>query len=237
MNTSQDIELLSAYLDGQLNPSESARLESRLASDLEFASAFHDMRIARGVLRKLPARKAPRSFRLTRKMVGVSPPLPRTYSFFQFSSALATLLLVLTFALNFVSSRSGFGAAAPALEYGPGGCAEPCGNEPALQAPLAGAAATQAPAAAQAPAAQSAVQPTEMPPSVSADNASPGQTLAPKAANPQPGATELVPMVQQKARNESINLLPAIQIGLFIIGLVSALIAWGLNQSAKRKWK
>ena len=84
MKNFREIEQLSSYLDGQLSSSESKRLEARIASDPELASAFNDLRAARGILRKLPARKAPRNFTLTRQMVGLKPPLPRSYSFFRF---------------------------------------------------------------------------------------------------------------------------------------------------------
>ena len=40
----RDLELLSAYLDGQLNPSDSARLESRLASDESLRAVLNDLR-------------------------------------------------------------------------------------------------------------------------------------------------------------------------------------------------
>src|SRR5512139_2880757 len=75
----RDIELLSAYLDGELKPSHSIKLEARLKTDPELASVLNDLRVTRTLLRKLPSRKAPRNFTLTRKMVGLNPPLPRTY--------------------------------------------------------------------------------------------------------------------------------------------------------------
>ena len=78
MKNFRDIEQLSSYLDGQLSPSDSARLESLLSSNPDLASAFNDRRAARGILRKLPSRKAPRSFALSRQMVGLKPPLPRS---------------------------------------------------------------------------------------------------------------------------------------------------------------
>jgi hypothetical protein len=57
------------------------------------------------MLRQLPMRKAPRNFRLTPKMVGKNPPLPRAYPAFRFTSALATILLFLSFGLNFLRQR------------------------------------------------------------------------------------------------------------------------------------
>src|SRR5574342_715976 len=99
----RDLELLSSYLDGQLKPSDSARLENRLKTDLQLASVLNDLRATRTLLRKLPQRRAPRNFTLTRKMVGQNPPLPKAYPAFRFATTLAALLLFLTFGLNFVA--------------------------------------------------------------------------------------------------------------------------------------
>ena len=104
----RDLELLSSYLDGQLKPSDSARLEARLSSDPDLRSVLNDLRAARGLLRQLPMRKAPRNFTLTPKMVGKNPPLPRAYPAFRFVTALATLLLFFTVGLNFLASAVGF---------------------------------------------------------------------------------------------------------------------------------
>ncbi len=118
----RDVELLSAYLDGALSPSDSARLDSRLKSDPQLRAVMDDLRATRVVLRKLPQRKAPRNFMLTPGMVGFKPPMPRAYPMLRFASALATLLLFFTFAVNLFSTPISFGAQAPAAEpYGAGG--------------------------------------------------------------------------------------------------------------------
>src|SRR5512141_1808469 len=98
----RDLELLSSYLDGQLKPSDSARLEARLSTDPGLRAVLDDLRSARGLLRRLPLRKAPRNFTLTPKMVGKNPPLPRAYPAFRFVTALASLLLFISFGLNFL---------------------------------------------------------------------------------------------------------------------------------------
>ncbi|HUG34343.1 MAG TPA: zf-HC2 domain-containing protein, partial [Anaerolineales bacterium] len=100
MINQRDLELLSAYLDGELNPSDSARLEARLKNDPALDSVLDDLRAARTFLRKLPKRRAPRNFTLTRKMVGLNPPLPRSYPAFRFVTAVATLLFFFTFGIN-----------------------------------------------------------------------------------------------------------------------------------------
>src|SRR5512141_601281 len=113
----RDLELLSAYVDGQLKPSDSAHLETRLKTDPQLASVLTDLRVTRNLLRKLPARKAPRNFTLTRKMVGQNPPLPRAYPVFRFATALATLLFIFSFGVNSVSRL----ASQPVYGMGGGG--------------------------------------------------------------------------------------------------------------------
>ena len=103
--STRDLEQLSAYLDGQLKPSESARIESRLQTEPELATVLKELRQTRAILRQIPQRRAPRNFTLTPKMVGSKPPMPRTYPIFRFASALATVLLFVTIATNFIGPR------------------------------------------------------------------------------------------------------------------------------------
>jgi hypothetical protein len=80
-------------------------MESRLKSDPELESEMRGIRATRALLRKLPTRKAPRNFTLTRKMVGQNPPLPRTYPIFRFATAVATLLFFFTIGINSFSAQ------------------------------------------------------------------------------------------------------------------------------------
>src|SRR5512134_3035117 len=136
----RDLELLSSYLDGQLSSSDATRLEARLLVEPDLRSVLRDLRSARTVLRQLPMRKAPRNFRLTPKMVGKNPPLPRAYPAFRFTSALATLLLFITFGLNFLRPQL---AAPVASGFGMGGGGGGVEETFSVQS----AAATEAPAA------------------------------------------------------------------------------------------
>jgi hypothetical protein len=253
MKTFREIELLSAYLDGQLSPSESARLEARLASDPELASVFDDLRAARGILRKLPSRKAPRNFTLTCQMVGLKPPLPRSYSFFRLSTAFATLLLTLTFAANL---------AVPRLRYvGPinTGWGGGYGGGPAESAPML---AAEAPAATEAlavmeeaiPAMTQTPVPTmealapalemEAMPTLMADSAATEAPTAKQMESPPEAAAQ--PPVEDQAGAESVAAEPAQsqplipvawQVALFILLLLSGLTAFLLRRSAIQKWK
>ena len=114
----RDLELLSSYLDGQLSPSDVTRLETRLKTEHQLADVLTDLRATRNLLRKLPKRRAPRNFTLTRKMVGQNPPLPRTYPLFRFASALATLLFFFSFGFNAVGRMA---AQPPVFGMGGGG--------------------------------------------------------------------------------------------------------------------
>jgi hypothetical protein len=107
---------------------------------------LNDLRATRTLLRKLPTRRAPRNFTLTRKMVGQNPPLPKAYPFFRFASALATLLFVFSFGLNSVSRMT-----APVFGMGGGGGAADSQQSIELYSEAAPALATEAPAS-EAPA-------------------------------------------------------------------------------------
>src|SRR5512140_2854270 len=148
----RDVELLSAYLDGRLKPSDAARLEARLSTDADLKATLEDLRQTRTLLRRLPQRRAPRNFRLTPRMVGIKPPAPRAYPAFRFATALVALLFVAAVALNafvpFAAARVA-PAAAPALGMGGGGGGGygggPTESEPAAQSAPATEAPLQAP--------------------------------------------------------------------------------------------
>ncbi|WKZ34924.1 MAG: hypothetical protein QY332_15005 [Anaerolineales bacterium] len=227
MKNFREIEHLSAYVDGQLNTSELAQIESRLHSDPELASVLNDLRAARGILRKLPSRRAPRNFTLTRRMVGQKPPLPRTYPVFRFATVFATLLLTLSLTVNAMSpyisfeapvyGAYGFGGGGPGIG---GGCEEPCGSG----GPAAEESAAEAPSSEMAP--QAAQEDTAR-----EGEPSPDTMLAPKEAGSE---TEL--QDQPQVRREAPFPI-AWQIGFLIVGILSGAWMWFMRQSAARKWR
>ena len=226
----RDLELLSSYLDGQLKPSDSARLEARLSSDADLRSVLDDLRAARGLLRQLPMRKAPRNFTLTPKMVGKNPPLPRSYPAFRFVTALASLMLFFTLGLNFVvpqmTAQSNFG-------YGGGGGPDPF----AVQAPAAESAlATEAPAAAAAAEEPPSVLTAPLPTATvsAADSAREMETPADKQ-----GVTNEVDAVEQ---TQAINPIapPVPQFWLILLAVIVVLGALGMilmRQAAASRWR
>lgn len=129
----RDLERISAYLDDELSQAEKARLELNLKQDPRLEGFQTELSQVRGLLQKLPARRAPRHFMLTPKMAGIRPPLPRAFPFFRMVSALAALLFFFVYAANisglaFNSVRSA--ASVPFLE--PIGAGD--ANPPAMQA-------------------------------------------------------------------------------------------------------
>jgi len=252
MTSFRDVELLSAYLDGQLSPPDSARLESRLSSDASLRAALNDLRSARGLLRQLPQRRTPRNFTLTPKMAGIKPPEPRVYPTLRFATVLATLLFLATFAINGLApirATSFASAPAPASGFGMGGggCEQGCGGGGPETAPQAAGPATEAPlqtfATNETPTpdirSSLAVQPTQ-----ATDNSQPTPELLNKnsaptemAPNAAPGMGNAQPLpVQSEAP------IPFVwQIGLAIVAVIFGAAAWSIrkfNESKFRKrWK
>lgn len=240
MKNFYEIEQLSAYLDGQLSTSDAARLEARLKSDPELASVMRDLRAARGILRQLPARRAPRNFTLTRKMVGLKPPLPRSYPIFRLATVFAAVLFVFSFTANTLAPMISFGgAAAPAPAFGMGGggsgggCEEPCGGgaaessvQPEELAQEAAPAATEAPPASQdtAPATtQTAriIEPTSTP------------TLK-EGQSPAPIPTAAANLVEVTEEPPVALYWPVIFLALSIVGGAAM---WVMRLTARSKWR
>ena len=220
----RDLELLSSYLDGQLKPSDSARLENRLKTDPQLASALSDLRTTRTLLRKLPQRRAPRNFTLTRKMVGQNPPLPKAYPFLRLASALATLLFVFSFGLNSISRM-----ATPVIGGFGGGGAPAAQESTELYAESAPAAATEAPA--EPPAAQMVPAPTGT--AAVEDTLRAAETAMPKSAE------DLGTVDQNQLQQQSRPpLVPSTwQIVLGGVAMLGALLMLLMRLVAASRWR
>lgn len=189
----RDAELISAYLDGQLSPVQKTALEARLKTEPQLREILVELSQARALLRKLPARRAPRNFTLSPKMAGVRPPLPASFSIFRFASALAAILFFFAFTANLSGpALATFAAVAPAPILGRGGG----GDASALEAPAAPLAAVPAPENASSPTATAEYSimqdlPTQqveplMATEVAAEPSNPQAKLAPEP-QPDPG--------------------------------------------------
>jgi hypothetical protein len=216
----RDVELLNAYLDGELDANQRQRLESRLGSDLELKSILEELREARFVLRRLPQRRAPRNFTLTPKMAGIKPPLPRSYPVFRFASAFAAILLFFSYALNILPRVPlSFGAAAPApameIQTGIGGGGEPEETQRDQSGGGCDSCTAEATQMAEAPFAPSEKQPPE-----------PQATLTPEAEmqKQQQDQTNAVPTNIEESQPFRLTLSP-LQITLLAVTLFAGLAA------------
>ena len=103
----KELELISAYLDGQLPEAQRQRLRQRLAQDAAFKQVFEDIRLTRLALRSAPQIKRRRSFTLTPEMVGQRR---RAFGLQQASrlvAVVATVLLTAVFAGDVFFFKSG----------------------------------------------------------------------------------------------------------------------------------
>lgn len=243
MKNFHDIENLSAYLDGQLNTSDAAQVEARLKTDPELASAMNDLRAARGILRKLPARKAPRNFTLTRKMVGLKPPMPGSYPLFRFATVFAAILFMCSFTANTVTPFFSFGfggaaaPAAPSMGMGGGGCDEPCEAAAAESAMEEPAATEEAFMQAAEPVTEEPAPMAESAP-VATETARIAETPATKEGEPEAAAQDQAAETANQAPAEEEAPAPFNWTLLFLfISLAGGVILWVMRQTAKRKWR
>jgi hypothetical protein len=217
-----DAETLSAYLDGQLSPADARQLQGRLASDPNLKAVLDDMRLSRRVLAKLPKRRAPHNFTLTRSMKGVRAPEPPAVWGLRFASLLATLLLLATFALNGVTPLAPVSlASAPRPANGIGGSG---GGPPTTELPpqsFAAAAPTQGAGSAATPAPQDLIMPTAVAPA----------EAAPKAVSPSAGSPE-------QARTTEPRRVPALlQVLLAGVAILCGGFAWDIQRRSRRQFR
>jgi hypothetical protein len=166
----RDMELISAYLDGQLSQSQKTRLEARLATDPSLAAALIELGQMKSLLRQIPHYRAPRNFTLTPKMAGIRPPVPRVVPALSWASAMAMMLFICTLAFN-VLKLGPLGAAAPKAVDAAGSGAVPFATSAPAEAPLAATEAllqapsipTYAPTPTEEPSPTLAPSPTETP--------------------------------------------------------------------------
>jgi anti-sigma factor RsiW len=214
----RDVEYLSAYLDGQLNPSDSARLESRLKTDPELAAVMDDLRLARGLLHKLPSRRAPRSFTLTPHMRRLNAPIPRAYPPLRFASIFAALLFFISYAANLVTPRL---AAEPMPVYGYGMGGGGGGSEESL--------ATEAPAL-ESPSMQ------KQPPATEAPFAAQDATRVIETPAPTGGLEGSATAAQPEVRKEA-PLFSSWQIAFGVSAVVLGLLGWFVRLMSERSFR
>jgi hypothetical protein len=227
-SSSRDLELLSAYLDEQLSQADAARLVSRIKADPELRSAYENLRQTRALLRKLPARRAPRNFRLTPQMVGVKPTLPRSFPIFRFASVLASVLLLLGYAINLTAPAASM-AAITNMAYD--AYSAPASTEaPAPE--MATAPLEEATATAETPNALAPKLSTTATAEESLTQQYDSSTLTPDAKRGMAVTAEAMVSPQPPA----LPIHPGWLFGLLGLAVVSGAGAWVVRARAEQKW-
>jgi len=91
----QDLEMLSDFLDDALSKAQREKLEARLELDPELRLKLENLRKTKIILGRLPRLHAPKNFMLTPDMVTVRKPKRRPlFTSLRMATALAALLLV-----------------------------------------------------------------------------------------------------------------------------------------------
>lgn len=92
----KDWQNLSAYLDGQLPPRESTRLEMRMAQEPNLQQALREMRQTRILVRQAKTLHVPRHFTITPEMAAQIRPVRKTFMlpFLSYSSIAAAILMI-----------------------------------------------------------------------------------------------------------------------------------------------
>ncbi|MFQ5617144.1 MAG: hypothetical protein ACE5GO_11895 [Anaerolineales bacterium] len=106
MNTQlspKDWDALSAYLDNALSDRERKRLEARLRARADLRAALDELQQTRLVLRSAPRLRVPRNFTLTPAIAGLRPVRPGLYAAFRLAFTMASILLALVIAGDFLT--------------------------------------------------------------------------------------------------------------------------------------
>jgi len=104
----RDYELISAYLDGEVDIRQKKVIENRLAQDAQFKSAYEQLFRTRRLMRSQPLLRAPRNYTLSPKMLSTSQTSPKALLPFPLLlrtvSAFASLVFLVLFGLNWITA-------------------------------------------------------------------------------------------------------------------------------------
>lgn len=104
----RDYELISAYLDDQIDLKQKKAVELRLTQDAQFKLAYEQLSETRKLLRSQPKLRAPRNYTLSPYTVSTLQPAARVFrpfpSLLRTVSALVSVFFVVLFGLNWFSA-------------------------------------------------------------------------------------------------------------------------------------
>jgi hypothetical protein len=99
----RELELLSAYLDGELQPDQHQTLAARLGAEPDLRERLENIRKVKLTVGYLPRLRAPHNFTLTPEMVSVRSQKKQPFiASLRLATALAAILLVVLFSVEFL---------------------------------------------------------------------------------------------------------------------------------------
>jgi hypothetical protein len=101
----RDLELLSAYIDGELSESDLRRVEGRIETDSAFSFAYREIQSTRKLVSELPAVRPPRNFTLTPEMASIRKGLS-LFPVFRFATVIATVAFAVLLGADALLLRS-----------------------------------------------------------------------------------------------------------------------------------
>ena len=100
--SSRELQLLSAYLDGELSKKDQKRVERLLSDHPAAISSLEKLRHTKNVIRLLPIHKVPRNFTISTEEVSRSL-IPNLAGVLRYASAVSAVLLVVVLAFDILS--------------------------------------------------------------------------------------------------------------------------------------
>ena len=145
-------EMLSAYIDGELDDAQRQELERRLHTEADLAQALAELRGLKGAFSALPHARAPRNFTLSPEQAGLKPhrrkPIWR-WAAWSAAGALAVLVLMAIAAGGFALFGGRTAASAPPMIAAAPQSEQAKGEQPSTRAakpkPLGAKSAARAP--------------------------------------------------------------------------------------------
>src|SRR5579862_386389 len=229
-------ELLSAYLDGQVNVPERSRVEAHLAECAACRADLEELRTLASMLRRLPAQRPPRSFALGPRVVRPDALSGTMGGYLRAISSVAAALAVVAIGLSLIfrglPRQTATVAAPAAAQVAASAAASQAPAAPARAAPAGAVAAASRPAAASAPAAAAAKpEANAAAPAAPAAGAKPAASAAASVA-PAPPA---VPA--PSARPAAFGTQRAVDVPRLAGELLLLLVSLGLAAYSIRWWR
>jgi len=100
--SSRELQLLSAYLDGELSNKDQKRIERLLSDHPAANSSLEKLRQVKSVIKLLPIHKVPRNFTISTEEVN-RPLIPNLAVVLRYASAVSAALLAVVLAFDFIS--------------------------------------------------------------------------------------------------------------------------------------